>query len=65
VAQKPASQIAEEYIIAEAQRYLKETEYSIAEIAYLLKFNDQAYFSRLFKKHMALSPKMYRMKKRT
>jgi AraC family transcriptional activator of pobA len=60
VAQKSASQIAEEYIIGEAKKYLLHTAYSIAEISYMLDFNDPAYFSRLFKKHCGASPKTYR-----
>jgi AraC family transcriptional regulator, transcriptional activator of pobA len=60
VTQKSASQVAEGYIITQALKYLEETDYSIAEIAYLLKFNDPAYFSRLFKKHKAVSPKYFR-----
>jgi AraC family transcriptional regulator, transcriptional activator of pobA len=60
VTQKSASQVAEGYIITQALKYLEETDYSIAEIAYLLKFNDPAYFSRLFKKHKSVSPKYFR-----
>lgn len=60
VAQKSASQIAEAYIINEAKKYLAHTSYSITEISYMLDFNDPAYFSRLFKKHLGVSPKMFR-----
>jgi AraC family transcriptional regulator, transcriptional activator of pobA len=60
VAQKSVSQLAEEFIIAEAQKYLAHTSYSITEIAYMLDFNDPAYFSRLFKKQTQASPKQFR-----
>jgi AraC family transcriptional regulator, transcriptional activator of pobA len=60
VAQKSASKLAEEYILNEAQKLLQETDYPISEIAYRLKFNDPAYFSRLFKKYFLVSPKMFR-----
>ncbi|MBL7815404.1 MAG: helix-turn-helix domain-containing protein [Saprospiraceae bacterium] len=60
VAQKSASQFAQEYIIAEAQKYLAHTSYTITEISYLLDFNDPAYFSRVFKKETGVSPKIYR-----
>jgi AraC-like DNA-binding protein len=59
VTQKSASQVAEGYIIIQALKYLEDIDYSIAEIAYLLKFNDPAYFSCLFKKHKAVS-QMYK-----
>lgn len=60
VAQKSASQIAEEYVIGEAKKYLLHTSYSITEISYMLDFNDPAYFSRLFKKHSGTSPRLFR-----
>lgn len=60
VVQKSASQMVEAYIIAEAKKYLSHTSYSISEISYMLDFNDSAYFSRWFKKHMETSPKAFR-----
>jgi len=33
---------------------------SVSTIAYELGFQDPAYFSRLFKRHMGLTPKEYR-----
>ena len=60
VAQKSASQIVEAYIMTEAQKYLSHTSYSVSEISYMLDFNDPAYFSRMFKKHVNASPKAFR-----
>jgi AraC family transcriptional regulator, transcriptional activator of pobA len=60
VAQKSALQVAQEYLIIEAEKYLKHTDYSVSEIAYRLNFTDPAYFSRLFKKQMGVSPKVFR-----
>ena len=62
VAGKSASQLAEEHIMAEAQKYLTHTDYTITEISYMLDFNDPAYFSRVFKKQMGMSPKDFREK---
>jgi AraC-like DNA-binding protein len=39
---------------------LIETNLSIAQIAYLFRFNDQFYFSKVFKKIYGISPKEYR-----
>jgi AraC family transcriptional regulator, transcriptional activator of pobA len=60
IAQKTASEIIEAILVAEAQKYLKHTSYSISEISYMLDFNDPAYFSRVFKKQTGQSPKIYR-----
>ncbi len=60
VAQKSAVQVVQGYFVVEAQKYLTHTSFSIAEVAYALNFDDPAYFSRLFKKHTALSPKQFR-----
>jgi AraC family transcriptional regulator, transcriptional activator of pobA len=62
VAQKSALQVAQEYLIIESEKYLKHTDFSISEIAYQLNFTDPAYFSRLFKKKMGVSPKEFRAK---
>ena len=63
VAHKSALQVAQEYLIIEAEKYLKHTDYSVSEIAYRLNFTDPAYFSRLFKKQMGVSPKAFRENK--
>ncbi len=60
VAQKSALELAQEHILAEADKYLTHTSYTITEISYMLDFNDPAYFSRFFKKHKGVSPKVFR-----
>ena len=58
--QKSALKIVQEYLIAEAKRYLVNTNYSISEVSYLLNFKDPAYFTRLFKKQTGVSPSDFR-----
>ncbi|HWT75369.1 MAG TPA: helix-turn-helix domain-containing protein [Mobilitalea sp.] len=43
-----------------ACRLLKNTSYSISEIAFQSGFNDSNYFSRQFRQHFNISPKVYR-----
>ena len=63
VAQKSALQVAHEHIISEAKKYLLHTSYTITEVCYMLQFNDIAYFSRLFKKEVGLSPKAFKVER--
>lgn len=58
--QKSALQIIHEYMINEAQKYLLNTSYTIAEISYFLDFKDPAYFTRFFKKQTGFSPSEFR-----
>lgn len=60
VAGKTASQIVQNHLVTEAERYLKQTDLSVSEIAYLLDFDNLSYFARLFKKHLGVSPKAFR-----
>ncbi len=46
--------------IQKACEYLKYTDLSVKEIGYQLGYQDPLYFSRLFKKHMGLSPRAYK-----
>jgi AraC-like DNA-binding protein len=48
------------YKIAQAKLLLSSTDGSIKEIAYELGFQDEFYFSRLFKRKESLSPKAFR-----
>ncbi|RPJ40243.1 MAG: helix-turn-helix domain-containing protein, partial [Chloroflexi bacterium] len=41
---------------------LRKTSHSIAEIAHLVGFKDQAYFSRVFSKMVGMAPIEYRQK---
>lgn len=45
--------------IIEAKVLLKSSKHSIADISNILGFSNSTYFSRIFKKHIGLSPKQY------
>jgi len=57
---KSAFDITQDRLMLEACRKLTYLPASIASIAYELGFQDPAYFSRLFKKRMGLTPKEFR-----
>ncbi|WPU92930.1 helix-turn-helix domain-containing protein [Mucilaginibacter sabulilitoris] len=59
---KTPSQLIQERIILEAKKQLHLTRQSIKEIAYALKFEDEFYFSRFFKKVTKVSPQTFRDK---
>lgn len=46
--------------IEESKRLLSNTEYSIINIAIAVGFEDQSYFSKVFKKYTGLTPKQFR-----
>ncbi|OXA95677.1 hypothetical protein B0A75_18580 [Flavobacterium oncorhynchi] len=52
----PAGDIIKERTILEAKRLLTSTDLSIKEIAYQLGFNDNGYFSKVFKKYTGKTP---------
>ncbi|MBA5687073.1 helix-turn-helix domain-containing protein [Rugamonas apoptosis] len=60
LAGKSAFDLTQDRLMLEACRKLTYLPASIASIAYELGFQDPAYFSRLFKKRMGLSPKEFR-----
>jgi len=59
---KTPSQLIHERLILEAKKQLHLTRQSIKEIAYALKFEDEYYFSRFFKKITKVSPQAFRDK---
>ncbi len=59
---KPPSKLIQERIVLEAKKLLHLTHKSIKEIAAQLRFEDEFYFSRYFKKEVGVSPKQYREK---
>lgn len=46
--------------IEESKRLLANTEYSVIDIAVATGFEDQSYFSKVFKRYTGLTPKQYR-----
>ncbi len=60
VAQKSALQVVHEYVMNEAKKYLRRTNYSISEISYFLDFKDPAYFSKFFKQREGITPGRFR-----
>jgi AraC family transcriptional activator of pobA len=60
VAGKSAFDIGQDRLMLEACRKLTYAPSSIASIGYELGFQDPAYFSRLFKKRVGLTPKQFR-----
>jgi AraC family transcriptional activator of pobA len=57
---KTPLQVIQERILIEAKRLLYYTNKSVKEITFDLGFEDPAYFSNFFKKHMSLSPLEFR-----
>ncbi len=53
---KTATQLIHERILLEAKRLLTQSDLGISEVAFRLRFEDPAYFSRFFKKHALLTP---------
>lgn len=59
---KPPTHIIAERLILEAKKQLHLTRKSIKEIAFALNFQDEFYFSRVFKKFTNVSPQAFRDK---
>jgi AraC-like DNA-binding protein len=57
---KTLTELISERIIIEAKRELYLTSKPVKEIAYLLGFSDEHYFSRFFKNNADVSPQLYR-----
>lgn len=57
---KTLSNLISDRIIIEAKRQLYLTDKPVKQIAYELGFNDEFYFSRFFKNHVAISPQFFR-----
>ncbi len=60
LAGKSAFDIVQDRLMLEACRKLTYAPSNVASIAYELGFQDPAYFSRAFKKHMGVTPKQFR-----
>jgi len=57
---KTTSQIIAERLLKEAKILLRQTSWSIFEIAYILGFSEATNFNNFFKKHAQLSPSKFR-----
>ncbi|WDF81296.1 helix-turn-helix transcriptional regulator [Mucilaginibacter sp. KACC 22773] len=57
---KTALELIHLYLITEAKNLLKEGVMNIAEISFLLGFENPTYFSRLFKKEVGVPPNVFR-----
>ena len=60
---RPASRLIEERLIREARRNLVYTNLPISTIAYMLGFDDPAYFSRVFSRVTGTSPRAFRQRR--
>ena len=49
--------------MANAQNLLETTDYNISEVAAAVGYDNALYFSRLFRKHIGVSPSEYRKKR--
>ncbi len=59
---QPAGQLIRSLRLQRAANLLKQNSGTVAEICYQVGFNDQAYFSRSFKKQFGCSPSAYKKK---
>ncbi|MDX1935753.1 MAG: helix-turn-helix domain-containing protein [Flavihumibacter sp.] len=57
---KTASEFIQEKILLHAKLYLLHSNLGVAEIAYMLGFENVSYFNRLFKKSVDMTPTAYR-----
>lgn len=57
---KTAMDLIQIFLISEAKNLLNSGKHSVAEIAYLLGFENPPYFSRFFKKETGVSPKEFK-----
>lgn len=57
---KTPSEIINNYIILEAKRQLLATSSQVSQVAFNLGYEDASYFTRFFKKHIGLSPEIFR-----
>jgi len=58
--EKSASEVLSDFVISEAKRLLLYTNLTIVEIAYTLSFNDNSHFTKYFKRHVNVTPSVFR-----
>lgn len=59
---KPAGELIRDRVVLEAKRLLVNSDFNISQIAAALNFEDNAYFTRFFKKYTGVSPEVFREK---
>ncbi|MFV7234497.1 MULTISPECIES: helix-turn-helix domain-containing protein [Flavobacterium] len=64
ILKKTTTEVITDRIILEAKRMLMDKKMTVNEIATELGFDDYSYFTRLFKKHTAMTPTAFRIFKR-
>jgi AraC family transcriptional activator of pobA len=57
---QPPIEIVQQRLLLEAERQLRYTSMSVAQVAYHLGFSDPAYFTRFFTRRMRISPRTFR-----
>lgn len=57
---KTAAQLVRERLVVEAQSLLKNTDMTVAEVAYYLHFKDNSNFAKFFRHQVGISPSDYR-----
>jgi AraC family transcriptional activator of pobA len=62
---KTAAQLVRERLILEAQSLLKNTDMTVAEVAYYLHFKDNSNFAKFFRHQVGASPSDYREQAKT
>jgi len=63
ILKKTTTQVITDRIILEAKRMLMDKKITVNEIASALGFDDYSYFVRLFKKHVGITPTVFRTSK--
>ncbi len=57
---KSASDVVQERLLLEAKRLLLHADLSVKEVSHALRMDDPAYFNRMFKKALGVTPLVYR-----
>lgn len=57
---KPAGELIRDRVVLEAKRLLVNSNYTVTQIADQLHFEDNAYFTRFFKKYTGMAPETFR-----
>lgn len=57
---KSAGELIRDRVVLEAKRLLVNSDYTVTQIADILNFEDNAYFTRFFKKYTGMAPEVFR-----